>query len=423
MNRKSLGFLFLILILSHYTIHAQVKRSSGHILSVSGQTVIAQFDNVSISIGDEVEIFRSQKIVDPVSNKVRGEQQVLIAKGLIVDFGLGKANLRVDEFGDYKVGIDDTVVLTGKEKKITREGPRFGEIQEISEDSIVTNLGSADEISEGDIFLIQRNEPIYDPETNEIIGTNPINVGRYSVDSVSDNSSVARILEQNMEPLKTDIVYKESDYLNYLATIHSDSAKIARLRDEVDTLKMRMESVQSKVDSLGLAHSVHLNDFEILKNDIETVLTRLMSGDFKEVKLSVKNDEPVTVKVPDNLLALYKQALDDCLDLKLQSAIQQFNSIIGSYPNSKLTENCRYWTAQSYFAMKAYPQATEGFITVINDKRFDHKDDDASIMLGITYFRMNKPDEARAEFQRFIDTYPESEYISKINFWVSQLSS
>jgi len=403
---------------------AAERKTVGRVLSISGKTIIAGLDDISCKVGDEVEIIRREKIVDPVTGKVRGERPVSIAKGIIVDLGLGKASLRVEPSEGKPVKVDDIVVLTGREKKIIRpEGPRFGEIQEITEDTIVTDLGAEDDISPGDVFLIQRQEPIIDPETNEITGFNSINVGRYTVDEVSENSSVARILEQNLVPQKTDIVYKESEYLKYLATMKSDSLKIASLENEITRLKKELRAVRAKLDSLAEAHSVHMNEYEMLKHDIESFLTRITRGDISGSRIRIKNDEPITAEDSGDLFAAYKKALDDCLDHKLESAIRGFNAIIAAYPESRLTENCRYWIAQSYFAMKAYPQAVEGFLAVINDTRFDHKDDDATIMLGITYLRMNRIEDARARFRIFIEKYPDSEYIDKVSYWMSRLPS
>ena len=355
---------------------------------------------------------------------MRGGVPIPIAKGVIVDFGLGKASLRVDLYGDAQVEVDDIVILTGKEKTIKRpEGPRFGEIQEISDETIVTSLGTSDDISPGDIFLIQRNEPVIDPDTKEIIGTNSINVGRYSVDTVRDESSVARVIEQNLAPLKTDIVYKESEYLDYLAMLQSDSLKISRLERDVSVLREQLNAVNVRLNNMERSQSDHLNEYETLKKDIESVLTKLMSGDLGEVRLNVRDNEPFNPPASGQLLAVYEQALRDCLDNKFESSVRQFNVIISQYPDSPLTENCRYWIAQSYFSMKAYPQAIEGFLSVIRDARFDHKDDDASIMLGITFFRMNRTEEARTEFERFISAYPDSEYRNKVNYWISRLPS
>ena len=106
----------------------------------------------------------------------------------------------------------------------------------------------------------------------------------------------------------------------------------------------------------------------------------------------------------------------------LKRAIQEFQAIINLYPDSKLSENCHYWIAQSYFNLYDYTKALEGFMAVIDDTRFSHKDDDSSIMLGITQYKTGNTTEALIEFQKFIIKYPDSEYRNKVNYWIQRLS-
>ena len=423
MNQKCYIFL-LSALLSYPLINAQENKHVGRVLNISEETVVASFDNVTISAGEEVEIERDHEIVDPVSGKVRGSRVIPIAKGIIVDFGLGKASIKItEELSKEHVRIGDTVFLTGMEKQMIRpEALTYGEIQSITENEIVTSLGLGDNISKGDIFLIQRTEPVYDPKTNEITGAQESEIGRVRVKSVSRESSVTEVIEKKSDLLLTDRVVKESDYLLYLAAQHSDSVRISQLEQEVEALKLQVGSLKTALDSLGYEHNRYVNDFTTLKQDIETVLTRLMSGDIQGARINIKNDEPVTRQAAGTLFDMYKQALDDCLDHKYERAIPEFQTIISHFPDSRLTENCHYWIAQSYFNMKDYPRALDSFKTVIEDRRFTHKDDDAAIMMGITYYHMNRRDEALAEFREFIQNYPDSEYKSKVNFWIEKLS-
>ncbi len=440
MNRTFLASI-LISVLIIGVPHAQEEKSSGKVMKVSKKTVSAEFEDADISVGDEIEIQRTHEIIDPVSGKLRGERIISIAKGVIDGFGLGKASIKIiEDSKSKKVEIGDIVVLSGGKKQIinskepvenkiieveTKEPPplKYGDIQDINDDIIVTNLGAEDDINEGDSFLIQRTEPEYNPTTNEIIGVTEVNVGKLVVDSVSDSSSVTRIIEKKMEPKLTDRVVKESDYLMYLASVNSDSSKIELLQKEVKALKQEIIVIKTAIDTLTYEHHSHVNDFSELKNDIENVLSQLMAGDIKDMKINIKNDEPITRNNSATLFELYRQALNDCIDNNLQKAIEEFQHIIEYFPDSKLAENCRYWIAQSYFGMKDYPSAAAWFNAVINDRSYTHKDDDAAIMLGITYYNMNDSDKALVEFQRFILNYPGSEYTSKVKSWTKRLSS
>jgi TolA-binding protein len=194
------------------------------------------------------------------------------------------------------------------------------------------------------------------------------------------------------------------------------------LREEINTLKSDLLLLRTTVDSLGQEHSAHKNEFDKFKNEIESMFSNLMKSDMIGSKIIIKNDEPITSDISENLVDSYRKALDDCLNYRFETAIAQFQSIINRYPNSKLTENCRYWIAQSYYSMRNYPAAIETFKAVIADTRFSHKNDDASIMLGISYYLTGNTSEALIEFQKFLINYPESEYRDKVNYWIQRLS-
>jgi TolA-binding protein len=93
-----------------------------------------------------------------------------------------------------------------------------------------------------------------------------------------------------------------------------------------------------------------------------------------------------------------------------------------SYPDSRFVENCRYWIAQCRFAAKDYSAAAAGFQSVIDDTRYSHKDDDASLMLGLSYFQTGKLQEAIAQLHLFLETFDKSEYRGKVEQWIERMS-
>lgn len=430
----------------HTLSYAQDIQPYGNITNISDNQIVVQFENIDVSVGDEIEVKRTKQIVNPITQKIVGTRLLVIAKGVVEEIGLGKAQIKIlKKITRKKIIKTDMVFLTGTEKQISRQEkqkieevflipeqkpPQYFDIQDIDEeaDTIEMKGGYDDDISEGDIFLIQRKEMIYDPETKLVVDTKEINVGKLQIESLTKNTSIGRIIEKSegIEPNINDQVVKEKEHIAYMewfARIRADSSEIARLRNEVKVLKYQIRLIKATMDSLGYKHSEHLNEFVMLKNDIDNVLPKLMAGDIIGARIRIKNDEPLSAFESHNLLVLYKKVLDDCFNKKFQTAIVEFQDIINRYPDSKLTENCRYWIAQSYFNMKDYPRAAEVFKTVIGDRRFNHKDDDASIMLGITYYRMNDFNAALLEFQNFINNYPDSEYKNKVSYWIQRFSS
>ena len=418
-KKFSFSLFSLIICLSASQVFSQDDEQYGRILSVSEKTINVNFENRSVGVGEEVEILRITKIVDPIDGNVRGEKKTDIAKGIVDDIGLGRVRVTITEMlTPGAIQITDKVRATGVGKQIIRR-QKIGSIQELQDDgNIVIDLGIEDEISEGDEFLIQRVETVIDPETKELTVTNQVDVGKGKVRSVEKNKSVGSMIElaPGKELLETDsIVFSLTREVENVPVVH-DQTVIDSLRQEIENLKNEVSVLRSTLDSLGYEH-------EIFKKEIEMVLSQLMSGDIKGTKIFLKNDEPISRADSKQLFDEYKIALDNCLKHKFNTAIEQFSEIITKYPGSKLTENCKYWIAQSYFTMGNYTSAEKAFRDVILDTKFKHKDDDASIMLGITYFKLNDVENALNEFQNFSSLYPESEYINIVRRWLTMLSS
>ncbi|MBA7479543.1 Cell division coordinator CpoB [subsurface metagenome] len=398
---------------------AQYDDSYGLILSISEKTVNVHFGEKYVSVGEEVEFWRFTPMIDPVTGEVRGNPGSIVGRGIVDDIGIDKVRVSIIElFSGKTIQMADKVITTGKGKQIIRKS-KVGSIQELTDDGdIVIDLGIDDEISEGDEFLIQRFETTVDPDTKKMTVTKQVNIGRGKVQTVKNNTSVGSIVEllPGMILQDTDnIVIKKVKEEDSLEEIHEPTV-VESLKKEINDLKREVETLKAALDSLGYEHS-------FFKSEIETVISQLMSGDIRGTKIVIKNDEPISRSDSREVFETYKQALDTCLNRKYKTAIEKFHSFMERYPDSKLTENCLYWIAQSYFSMGYFETALEGFKVVIDDKRFKHKDDDASIMMAITYFKLGKPEEALSELQNFVRLYPTSEYRSRVDQWIKRLSS
>lgn len=401
--------------------HAQSDEEYGKILGVSGKTATVKFEQREINVGDEVEFWRFVPIVDPISGNERGKTKNLTGRGVVDEIGLGKTYVSITEqTGSARIERSDRALLTGVKKKVTR---KTGTIQDISADNtrVTIDLGSDDAISEGDEFLIQRTENIFDPKTNKVIRTSQVDVGQGKVNTVKGKSSVAAItrVQPGMQVLKTDTVVFPAEQKSAPAI---NPAEYEQLRAEISRLRMELDALRATVDSLGGDHLLHRHEFLTLKNELERLVPRLMSGDIEGAKIVIKNAEPITRKRSDALLTDYRQALNDCLKHRYEKARAEFQAVMERFPDSPLVENCRYWIAQCDYNSGDYSAAAAEFQTVIDDSRFTHKDDDASIMLGITFFRTGRLKEALDVLHAFLGKYPESEYRDRVEKWIEKIS-
>lgn len=96
---------------------------------------------------------------------------------------------------------------------------------------------------------------------------------------------------------------------------------------------------------------------------------------------------------------------------RYQDAKDIFTRLLHSGADHPLISNCQHWIGESLFGMREYNRAIEEFMKVFNyESKLKH--DHAQIMIANSYFMLGNNDRARQEYQRLIDRYPNSVFIS-----------
>jgi len=191
----------------------------------------------------------------------------------------------------------------------------------------------------------------------------------------------------------------------------------ARL-DELDTdeaeytmenyvrLKSRMDELNRLIDGT--------------ENELEELRTNL---DFKNQRISDLEAElqrRTSGFGTDNFTLSYESALRNFHARTYENTIQIMGELKERFPSHKLASNCQYWMGEAFFGMRNYQAAAEAFHAVFNYD-FSYKFDDATLMLGRCYHKMNNLDRARSFFQQVLEQYPDSEYVEKARQWLGRI--
>jgi len=108
----------------------------------------------------------------------------------------------------------------------------------------------------------------------------------------------------------------------------------------------------------------------------------------------------------------YQQSLDLFHSSQYKAARENFQSLLASDANNSLSDNAQYWIGECNYAMRQYKKAIMDFEKVFTFPQ-SNKNDAAQFKLGLCYERLGDGQKAREEFQRLIDVYPKSEFISR----------
>ena len=90
-------------------------------------------------------------------------------------------------------------------------------------------------------------------------------------------------------------------------------------------------------------------------------------------------------------------------------AIVGFKMLIRDDPQNPLADNSQYWIGECYYSKMEFKRAISEFENVFNFPGND-KNDDAQLKIGMSYLAMNNTVDAKIQFQKLLDVYPDSEY-------------
>jgi tol-pal system protein YbgF len=179
-----------------------------------------------------------------------------------------------------------------------------------------------------------------------------------------------------------------------------DAKKVEKLEKEISTLKSELNQKNLLISDLRA-------QVQLQKDRISNV----GSGSFSSGAASGYN-----VSVGDVSPEEYEQKYQEAYDLfnarEYTAAVQVFESLLASSVNHSLSDNAQYWIGECHYAVRQYDKAIMDFEKVFTFPK-SNKLDDAQFKLGLCYLRKGENQKAREEFQRLLDVYPKSEYLSR----------
>ena len=168
--------------------------------------------------------------------------------------------------------------------------------------------------------------------------------------------------------------------------------------EDIDRLKQQLSQKDAQISDL----KQQVKNQNIQISQLESQKTIAMP-----VYSSTAGDVP-----PGEYQMRYQEGLDLFHARNYKQAIDVFESLISSDANNSLSDNAQYWIGESHYALGQYKKAIIDFEKVFTFPK-SNKNPDAQFKLGLCYVRLGDSAKASEEFQRLIDVYPESNYVSR----------
>lgn len=144
---------------------------------------------------------------------------------------------------------------------------------------------------------------------------------------------------------------------------------------------------------------------------IQEVKTRLQTLDeqISSLQTALQQKSQQNTLSADDFYAEYKVGVQKYNERDYSAAETIFKSLMAQDPTNRLASNCQYWIGECEFATQNYENAVDAFQRTLEYSN-STKIDDALIMLGMSFEKINQRDVAKQYFEKLLTEYPESEY-------------
>ncbi|MBD3378014.1 tetratricopeptide repeat protein [candidate division KSB1 bacterium] len=179
-----------------------------------------------------------------------------------------------------------------------------------------------------------------------------------------------------------------------------------QIENEVTRLENILAERSTQADSLR--RIIDRRDARIRQLETQLVNTSPVS---RANTSSAGYSQTLSTNAEGGFMGAYHNARAQYESFQYAQAIASFQDLLNRYPNHSMADNCQYWIGECYFGLRQYQKAILEFQKVFAFSQTD-KHDDAQLMIGMSYFKMGQPMEAREQFETFLNTYQGSEYTS-----------
>lgn len=168
--------------------------------------------------------------------------------------------------------------------------------------------------------------------------------------------------------------------------------------------------------------SFYLGEFEWAKAQLDilkTATTQLIANNALELSLLIQDN---TVDSNEDALKLFAKADLNYQQNKFTEAFQLLDSISLLFPKHALIDDIAFKKAQIFTKQKKFDEAIKQYNIVINEHGTNILGDNALLNLAIIYDRnLNNTEEAKKQYEKFIENYGSSIFINEVRKRYRQL--
>ena len=165
----------------------------------------------------------------------------------------------------------------------------------------------------------------------------------------------------------------------------------------------RVNNLNGSIDSVKQINSRLKEDLQKAQQENSNLNIRLGEAQKEISNLNVKTTEN---KVNESFMQEYNSALSMFNNKKYNESLALFQKLYTDDPTGDYAPNCLYWVGENYYGLKNFKQAKLSFEQVLSAYPNSSKSDDALVMMGLSYLKVNDRKNAMEYFVKLQQMYP-----------------
>ena len=186
------------------------------------------------------------------------------------------------------------------------------------------------------------------------------------------------------------------------------------LQQQIEEIKTENIQLQQKLDAADQKNKqlmAKISDYEAAQITAQEKGSRPSSGMKSSGKMTSMRRAPVGMSTNEDIQH-YEGAVSLAKEKKFKEATDEFQALLDGGIKSDYADNCHYWIGLCSYGLHSYKSAIEHFQEVQKFK-ISEKKDDSQFMIAQSYERMGNRAQAQAEYRKFVEMYPTSEYLKR----------
>ena len=210
--------------------------------------------------------------------------------------------------------------------------------------------------------------------------------------------SLARRLDKLEKQFSTETLMEILDQLEAL------KKEVRELRGSSEELTYALEGVKKRQRNLYLDVDQRLQKLEG-SGDISQI-TPTAQYSKRDKSISTATKPPVSKTASSQEASSYQKAYETLQDRRYNTAIQQLETFLETYPTGIYAGNALYWLGEAFYSRRDFPQAKEAFGKVLKQHPGSSKAADSLLKLGFVEYELGNLASSKQRLGELIGSHP-----------------